>query len=282
MDFDALFERASLAGQGISVVVRPQLENEPSQSPIETINKLLALLAPLSRPAEILFLVDSFPTPMPPTRMNGMRVRFVLSSQPISGSSLMAAIRQTRFPILLMVDEAVSVDRSEFEMLLERLELCDIVVGRRKKRWSWTSLAWPVDRMVRSVLGVPFTDPFCPIKIARREAVCEIHLDRDGKLADLEMLAKGTYLVRLVDEVRLSHKWMGPAIGEVLFRQFREFVALLVRPTLSDKVDVSLPTVQGVSLARSEWKQRSSRETVWGTVPRQSWRSVHPIEAIER
>lgn len=285
MDFDALFERPSLAGQGISVVIRPHLSARSSSqalAPSAIVNKLLPLLAAQSRPAEILFLVDSFPPVMPAARINGMRVRFVRSTHPESGRSLMGAIRQTRYSILLLVDEPVSIDGAELKQLLERLELCDIVVGRRSKRWSWASFAWPADRLLRSLLGIPFTDPFCPIKIGRREAVCEIHLDRDGILADLELLAKGTSLVRLVDEVRLALKWNGPTICQALFSRFRDFIPFLFRPTFADQVNTSLPTVQGVSLARSEWKQTSLRGTVWGTVPRRSWRSVHPIEASRR
>lgn len=285
MDFDELFERPSLTGQGISVVVRAGATGsagEKSLSAKETTERILGHLSHQSRPAEILFLTNSYPDRMPPARINGTRVRFVATSQPESGPSLMAAIRQTRFPILLMVDGAFSIDGAEFQQLLDRLEYCDIVVGRRTKRWSWASFAWPIDRLLRAVLGIPFTDPFCPIKIARREAVSEIHLDRDGALADLELLAKGTYLVRLVDEIRLRLRWSEPTICRALFGQIHEFVSLLFRPTFSDRVEVLLPTVQGVSLARSEWKQTALRGTVWGAVPRRSWRSVHPIETSRR
>ena len=82
-----------------------------------------------------------------------------------SGRALATCIRLARNPILLFVDAAVSLQQDELCILLDHLEDADIVSGCRQKRWSKTSLVWPIDRLLRGLFGVPFSDPFCPIKM---------------------------------------------------------------------------------------------------------------------
>ena len=279
MDFVDLFERKSLVGKGISVVVRPaDVEaNSTGRSFQTAVDAVISLLGERASGAEIIFLVESFPSAPPPTRINGTRIRFVVVVNSESGMALTTGIRAARNPVLLFVDDEVSLNRDELKGLLERLEYADIVSGRRRKRWSSASLCWPIDRLLRSVLGVPFTDPFCPIKIARREALAEVHLDQNGPRADFELLAKATYLIRLVDEVRIALPWQGPTITGALFGQWRSFIAMILRPRFADPAESLAPTVQAPFTPTMNWTLSPVRRPNWCPVPRRNWQTTHRL-----
>lgn len=269
MDYLDLFKRTPIHDQPVSVIVRGTIDRQRIDQVIERVSHTVA-----SRgiPLEVIFLVDSYPRELPPVRVAGIRIRFHIRPCPQSGESLMSAIRHARFPIILFADTHSSWTMNEIDEFFTRLSEADIVVGKRKKRWSAASFLWPIDRIVRCIFAVPFADPFCAIKLARKDAIEAIHLDQSGLLADFELAAKSTYMIRLVDEVALSMPWTGPNVCKAVLGSPRTLLSFLCCAQISDRLPVAaVNNPELVSTPSWSPNGRSCRSKWRRDFPRRHW-----------
>ena len=79
--------------------------------------------------------------------------------------------------------------------LLKAIDRADHVVGRRPGRSAWPMLPW------RFLLAVSIVDVHSPCRIHRRGCFEAIPIQSTSDFADVERLAKATFLGHLVDEV---------------------------------------------------------------------------------
>ncbi len=176
--FLAASKRTTVSGSGVDVLVFDALNPEKAQAIGEG---LVQLLRKRNRYAEARVLDSSTST--------GMAV------------VLEAAIASTTQDLLL-VTTAVDFWRPEhLDPLLAAIESADHVIGRRPvgfplglKRW----LGWGIRS---TVYAVPIHDIHSPCTLHRRDSLQSIPLQSESAFADLELLAKATFLSRLLIEV---------------------------------------------------------------------------------
>ncbi len=227
MEFEDLFVRSSLAGQPIAVLLRPNDEFVPTDDVLIAWQELLSRTLP-DRSHSVTRLLATWPSNVLPARIGSVRLRTSLHSRPESGEAFTEVLRERTEPIVVWAEgESLPTD-DQWNELLSRLEQADIVSLRRA--FSWQAIfTWPIEKLMRGILGIAFGDPLSPIKVMRREAVAPITLQMEGAGVHLELAAKGTYLIRLIDEVPTPDRrasWLA-ALGSEGISRF------LVRPILS-------------------------------------------------
>lgn len=101
-------------------------------------------------------------------------------------------------PLVLVTSSREPWTDAHLKPLLEAIDRCDHAIGRRPGsrlgRWLAT-LRW------RVIFGVPVFDVFSPCRLHRREALATIPLQSASSFAEVELLAKATFLGQLIDEV---------------------------------------------------------------------------------
>lgn len=108
--------------------------------------------------------------------------------------------RATERPLVLVTTARQPWTREHLGPLLEAIERCDHVVGRRSasglarlRRW----LAWVGWKLL---FAVPTVDVHSPCRIHRREALEAIPIQSRSGFVDVELMAKATFLGHLIDE----------------------------------------------------------------------------------
>lgn len=196
MDIDALFHRPSLVGAPLSLLLRLSARDDV----FEEVRMASLLLRGRNPWDEIVVLRPGIPWPryMPADRRLWplpVRVRFASSGV---HSPLAAGIAACRWPILLLASPEVRLTREKIAELIELLDDCDLVVGKRDRVSTWWT--WPWEKVIRGFFGVPVSDPLCPVKVMRKAAVNGVVLQSRGPLADFELIAKLTFMTSLMDE----------------------------------------------------------------------------------
>jgi hypothetical protein len=114
------------------------------------------------------------------------------------GPAIERGADDTDSPLVLVTTAREPWTDAHLKPLLDAIDKCDHVVGRRPGsrlgRWLAT-LRW------RIVFGVPVLDVFSPCGLHRREALAAIPLQSASSFAEVELLAKATFLGQLIDEV---------------------------------------------------------------------------------
>lgn len=114
------------------------------------------------------------------------------------GAAVEQGLAETRAPLVLVTATDQPWSDGHLAPLLDAIDRCDHVIGRRPGRslGSWlTSLRW------RVVFAVPVRDIHSPCRLHRREALAAIPLQSASSFAEVEGLAKATFLGHLIDEV---------------------------------------------------------------------------------
>lgn len=263
MDYDDLFVRSTLVGEPIAVILRPAA-GESSVDRRVAVNWLELLQSvPASRDHSVTVLAKSFASDSSPARMGKVRLRTLVVDEPESGDALTTALRERSEPIVVWAEGPAAASMDVLTQLRDRLEHADMVSIRRRRSWG-SLVAWPIERLVRMLLGIPFADPLAPIKMLRREAFAPMTFEMAGAGLHLEVLAKGTYLVRLVDEVATSDtrsSWLGPiCLG----------LAGVGRFWFSPRLDLQESTKGRPEAGRSNWRRIARKVAFWGPA-RSSW-----------
>ena len=119
------------------------------------------------------------------------------------GPTLESAIRVTSQDLILVTTAILPWNREHLQPLLEVIEAADHAVGCRPATWP-ERLKRYLGRSIRSTLyGVPVLDLHSPCTIHRRSSLETIPLQSESAFVQLEILAKATFLSRLLVEVRV-------------------------------------------------------------------------------
>jgi hypothetical protein len=229
LEFEDLFVRSSLAGQSIAVLLRPSAEFTPTGDVVIQWQELLSRACP-EQSHSVTRLSASWPSDELPARIGSIRLRTLVIPTPDAGEALIAAIRERTEPIIVWAERQTVPTEDEWKDLLSRLEHADIVSLRRAYS-GLAMIAWPIEKVMRGILGIAFGDPLSPIKVMRREAVAPISLQMEGAGVHLEMAAKGTYLIRLIDELPTRERratWLSAISSEGFARFFLQPMLQLV------------------------------------------------------
>jgi hypothetical protein len=119
------------------------------------------------------------------------------------GPALEKAVREGVAPLVLVTTATRPWTEAQLTPLLKAIDGADHVlglrdlpragrIGRRLRRLPW-----------RLLFRVPLHDVHSPCRLHRREAIAAIPLQSRSAFADVEELAKATFLGHLVDEVRV-------------------------------------------------------------------------------
>jgi hypothetical protein len=114
------------------------------------------------------------------------------------GPAIEQAAADCDSPLVLVTTASEPWTEAHLRPLLEAIDKCDHVLGRRPgHRWrQWlATLRW------RIVFAVPVRDVHSPCRLHRREALAAIPLQSASSFAEVELLAKATFLGQLIDEV---------------------------------------------------------------------------------
>lgn len=217
MEIDAIFQRAPLAGQPLSLVVRAA-EGQTEQARIEQARTLLANRNPLDEILLVPAPSDSAPRPA------GARV---IRSR--AGRTMLAcALEACRWPIVVLWSPEVPLAPAQLRAVVRLLDDCDLVAGRRARPRRWWS--WGGESLAQWLFGVPLADPLCPFKVIRKAAVQNLTLQLEGDLADFELVAKMTFLTSLMDECAIPSPDRPRPLLATLAKSPGQIVKLLVRP----------------------------------------------------
>jgi hypothetical protein len=142
------------------------------------------------------------------------------------GEALETALDRTSLPLVLITTAVEPWTPAHLEPLLQSINLCDHVLGRRTVG-SWAKvMRWVGGLPRRLVFAVPLVDVHSPCQLHRTEKLAAIPLESRSSLVDTEILAKATFLGHLLGEVDV------PALGSQTFRTgwWADLARLLKRP----------------------------------------------------
>lgn len=267
MDIDALFDRPTLEGSPVSLLVR----FVPKTKVVATTNRALDLLEGLDRlqprPAgdEVVLLVDPSAPRNIPARVRSKRVKLLVFERPDSGAALAAGIEACQNPAIVFCDGRLTLQPEEMHQLLQRLNHADIVTTVRPGRshkvlktflslLCGTAAGWlaytywlapltgfcvglfgslllmNLGLLVRRTFGVPVSDPICPVKAVRKSAVEGVPLQCDQHLAEMELIAKLTFMTALIDEMPVADVDAPATMVESMKGQWRAIVKTFWAP----------------------------------------------------
>lgn len=102
------------------------------------------------------------------------------------------------FPIVMITNATAPWTPEHLDPLLSAIDKADHVIGRR----PGGSIASTLSRWLRKLIfAVPVRDVHSPCRIHRRAKLAVIPLQSASAFADVEVLAKATFLGQLLDEV---------------------------------------------------------------------------------
>lgn len=268
MNSDTLFDRPSLAGSALSLLIPVPAAETELHSLIERGSALLngrafarrstrdwAAPMPASRPDEIVLLLMKSPSAALPARHKGARIRWLVVDCADSGSALRKGISACQHPLVLLSSARLDVTPIELREAVELIERADVVIGWRPRRLlAW--LAAPIDWLIAQWFGVSVADPSSPLRLFRRNAVDGIVLETSGRLLDVELMAKMTYLSCLMDELAAPSAGQRSSLFGALCWSGLDMIRLAVsphfwdyssdrhnlRPVLSEAVAYTRPT----------------------------------------
>lgn len=171
--------REPMTGAGVTVVVLFQGDADPDRARAVG-ESVESLLTEVKRPVT---------TELAPVLPDGR------------GAAVSRALADASHPLVLFTDATEPWTSAHLDPLLDAIDQCDHVVGRRDigllgslGRWLG-SLPW------RGVFAVPLQDVHSPCRLHRTEKLAAIPLQSRGSFLDVEIPAKATYLGQLLNEV---------------------------------------------------------------------------------
>lgn len=108
---------------------------------------------------------------------------------------------RTSLPLTLLTHARVPWTAEHLDPLLDAIDRCDHVIGRRHLGAARLARGWFTGAAWRWVFAVPVLDVHSPCRLHRTERLREIPLQSSSSFLDVEVLAKATFLGHLIDEV---------------------------------------------------------------------------------
>jgi hypothetical protein len=201
--FEAHFRRDPLPGAAVLVVVIAPPGDAPEQAD-EVGRSLVELLGRHGHPAE---------------------AEVVEGREGGKAAMLELAHREDGPPLVLVTRASKPWTDAHLAPLLKAIDHCDHVVGRRPLGTLAALLRWVAGASWRWVLAVPVYDVYSPCRLHRSEKLKAIPLQSDSDFADVELLAKATFLGHLIDEVKVP-----PLAAPRPRRAWADVFGVLVRP----------------------------------------------------
>lgn len=200
--FEAHFRREPLAGAGVLVVV---FASGDVLGAWGIAQGLVSLMQARKRPVD-----------------------WLVTDETVGGfaEALTGALRGATQPLVLVTNAFEPWTAAHLDPLLEAIDRCDHVLGRRPAG-PWGSVRrWLVTRLDRLVYGVPLLDIHSPCRLHRREKLASIPFQSKSSFLDIEILAKATFLGHLLDEVPV------PALARKTASESRSDRSLIFRRPL--------------------------------------------------
>ena len=125
------------------------------------------------------------------------------------GGALQTGFRESRFELVFFADGDNQFDLGEMSKLLERIDDCDMVIGRRVDRKDpfhrkLNAHAW--NMLVRILFGLKVRDIDCAFKLIRRRVLESIELEATGALISTELLVKAHEAGFVIKQVPVHHR----------------------------------------------------------------------------
>lgn len=213
--FEAHFHRDPMRRSGVRVVLLDEDGTAPNDSPP---SELAALLRKLGRSCDV--VVER-------TRDEGGY-----------GRALECAIRNAPHALVLVTTARQGWTEAHLTPLLDAIDRADHVLGRRPRtgRERAARAAWGL--LWRLLFALPVKDVQSPCRLHRLDKLAAIPIQSEGPFAEIEVLAKATFLGHLIDEVAVPP--LEPA-GPRPRGRLRDFLTVFRKPTF---VRDSIPTEQ--------------------------------------
>ena len=125
------------------------------------------------------------------------------------GGALQTGFRESRFELVFFADGDNQFDLGEMSKLLERIDDCDMVIGRRVDRKDpfhrkLNAHAW--NMLVRILFGLKVRDIDCAFKLIRRRVLESIKLEATGAMISTELLVKAHAAGFTMEQVPVHHR----------------------------------------------------------------------------
>jgi glycosyltransferase involved in cell wall biosynthesis len=221
------WERTPIARSPISAIVPVYRHSSTITALVE---ELVRELQSLERPFEIL-LVDDASTDDTPAKLEDLAKRFsqvrVLKQEQHQGQgmALRRGLAEAKHPLLLTIPADGSYPPVVLHRLLGDIDEVDMVIGVRHGLSAWDRFreSW----QSKLFMGVGVKDPACPLRLYRQEMFQNLPLQSHGPFVHQEILAKGTFLERIMTEVEVNWEPKPasaeePSVGRDFFRVFRK------------------------------------------------------------
>jgi glycosyltransferase involved in cell wall biosynthesis len=123
------------------------------------------------------------------------------------GAALRTGLAAARHPLLFTLPADGAYQPAALAAMLPLIDEVDIVCGFRRPRPRLKTLRqrW----LAFLAFGLRLTDPACPVRLYRRSVFARIPIQSNGPFAQIEILAKATFLECLLTEVEVA--WQPPA-----------------------------------------------------------------------
>lgn len=201
--FEAHFHRDPLPQAGIRVVVLCQDDHDRSAAVAGALESLIS------------------------ARGRGVESVIVPVAGRGTGRALEQALEGAGLPLVLVTTTEEPWTAGHLDPLLESIDRCDHVLGRRQVSLSQRLARWLGRLPWKLLFAVPVADIHSPCRLHRLEKLAMIPLQSITGFLDVEILAKATFFGHLIDEVKVP-----PLAGPALPSPWYDFVTLFRRPVL--------------------------------------------------
>jgi hypothetical protein len=175
--FSAHFQRESLAGAGVRIVLLTRSTAEPA-APM--ISPLLERINDLGRSVEH---------------------RVVQVDELGLAQALRRGLVGASLPLVFVTTATEPLTASHLAPLFAAIDKSDHVIGRRPLGMRTSPMSYIAKFIRRLIFSVPLGDVHSPLRLHRLEKLLAIPLQSDSSFLDTEIFAKATFLGHLIDEV---------------------------------------------------------------------------------
>ena len=207
IDLEKALHREPIADRGISVVIPVRNRAGSLESLVTAISQKLEQT---SRGHELIVVddgsTDDTSAIAEQMASSNRRVRVVRHDRPEGfGSALRRGFMLAKYPLVLQVDDGHD-DIGDIDRLLEGIDHVDVVCGvRRRVPQGWSRLSyWLYRRCGQLIFGVRVRDVDCGFRLFRRAALRRIPIQSISRFANVEILAKATFMNMLIGEAPLA------------------------------------------------------------------------------
>jgi hypothetical protein len=176
--YERHFQRDPLPQAGIRII---QVVDSPGDAASAVVAPLIELVRELGRPVECHVVP-----------MDGDLSEVL--GRGLAGASL---------PLVLVTTALRPWNKAHLTPLLEAIDRCDHVIGRRPAGTWGSCIGWLASLPRRIVFALPIFDVNSPCQMHRLERLARIPLQSASSFLNVEVLAKATFFGDLIDEVEV-------------------------------------------------------------------------------